>query len=740
MAAHPRLKQRGHGVDEGPGFADLFGTTRTSIAGAIPGVGAISGLSMGLEKGIRAEDVHGVPISEERALGASFFNPAGTVLEALETGDSEIIAQALLTGGPGAAIGLQRAGVETREREEEVAGFQAEQALKFSGQDIFTDPGNPTFVHGGTIHQAESIPSPIPTLTPTLTPTPIPKTPIKAVPNKFLGIKVLHKGKQIPASRFQRIKKFTDAEMIQKVRGFGEALKKSQAFVSERNFRHGGDLSQAKAREILSDGTVHGNPLTDKQKKFFGAHARHGLIQEARHGEDIYKHGTGSFIKPSRKGLFTAKANAADRTVQEHANFVMSNKDQFDSETVKQANFAKNAGRGFKKAQAGLDTELPAGLNVKPEDIERATAIASGAIEVEKNEFVLRRTSGGRYKEVADFKDAPVHADGGQTFVPQEGDIIFPSYKRRKVKEFLKNKDFQSIDAERLTLPKSGSIKARFGMINAASPFATHNFKAQAGLDDNLFEDPLPAPGAVEFDPNDPLFTTPEQNAALLAQQPPLVQTTEFAPEFITAPGEEPVAEERDPRTGKLLSTLGGVAALAPAISNIFEGLTSKAKVTDPIFNPRAEAALNVLESITFDVAPGIQDIERSEEVNFARASNLAAGNASVLLGNLGNIRSESLRAKNRLRTQKSNIENQAKTNLAKTLQQIGAREAQAILFAEESTEAAEATKRDFIRTGISQLSEGIQRQQLQKKRELSDAEKIEILKAAYPDLANVLN
>lgn len=32
-------------------------------------------------------------------------------------------------------------------------------------------------------------------------------------------------------------------------------------------------LTQKKAKEILSDGSVHGKPLTKKQKGFFGARA-----------------------------------------------------------------------------------------------------------------------------------------------------------------------------------------------------------------------------------------------------------------------------------------------------------------------------------------------------------------------------------------------------------------------------------------------------------------------------------
>ena len=51
----------------------------------------------------------------------------------------------------------------------------------------------------------------------------------------------------------------------------------------------------------------------------------------------------GIHIKPSHKGLFTAKANKAGEGVQEYASHVMANKEDFSPATVKQANFARNA-------------------------------------------------------------------------------------------------------------------------------------------------------------------------------------------------------------------------------------------------------------------------------------------------------------------------------------------------------------------------------------------------------------
>ena len=51
----------------------------------------------------------------------------------------------------------------------------------------------------------------------------------------------------------------------------------------------------------------------------------------------------GIFIKPSRRGLFTRKAKAAGMGVQEYANHVLSNKEDFNKGTEKQAQFSKNA-------------------------------------------------------------------------------------------------------------------------------------------------------------------------------------------------------------------------------------------------------------------------------------------------------------------------------------------------------------------------------------------------------------
>lgn len=64
-----------------------------------------------------------------------------------------------------------------------------------------------------------------------------------------------------------------------------------------------------------------------------------------------YKKG-GIYIKPSKRGSFTAWANRHDMGVQEAARHVMANKEDYSSAIVKKANFAKNAA-GWKHAMGG---------------------------------------------------------------------------------------------------------------------------------------------------------------------------------------------------------------------------------------------------------------------------------------------------------------------------------------------------------------------------------------------------
>jgi hypothetical protein len=62
---------------------------------------------------------------------------------------------------------------------------------------------------------------------------------------------------------------------------------------------------------------------------------------------------SGIYIKPSKRGTFTAAAKKRGKGVQEFASQVLANKENYSPAMVKKANFARNAA-GWKKGQAGL--------------------------------------------------------------------------------------------------------------------------------------------------------------------------------------------------------------------------------------------------------------------------------------------------------------------------------------------------------------------------------------------------
>lgn len=73
-----------------------------------------------------------------------------------------------------------------------------------------------------------------------------------------------------------------------------------------------------------------------------------------------FKNG-GIYIKPQNRGKFTAWAERHDMGVQEAANHILANKDDYSSTLVKRANFVRNFG-GRKKADLGTQYPLIGGV------------------------------------------------------------------------------------------------------------------------------------------------------------------------------------------------------------------------------------------------------------------------------------------------------------------------------------------------------------------------------------------
>ena len=72
---------------------------------------------------------------------------------------------------------------------------------------------------------------------------------------------------------------------------------------------------------------------------------------------NLYQQG-GIHINPANKGKFTTQANRANMDVQEYANYVLRNKEDFSPTTVKRANFARNANKWKKQEGGEMNEEI----------------------------------------------------------------------------------------------------------------------------------------------------------------------------------------------------------------------------------------------------------------------------------------------------------------------------------------------------------------------------------------------
>lgn len=66
----------------------------------------------------------------------------------------------------------------------------------------------------------------------------------------------------------------------------------------------------------------------------------------------------GIHINPANKGKFTTQANRINMGVQEYANYVLGNKEDFSPTTVKRANFARNANKWKKQEGGEMNEEI----------------------------------------------------------------------------------------------------------------------------------------------------------------------------------------------------------------------------------------------------------------------------------------------------------------------------------------------------------------------------------------------
>lgn len=136
-------------------------------------------------------------------------------------------------------------------------------------------------------------------------------------------------------------------------------------FKKEAKHEDGGYTYNAQTGKViipskLRDRYLEGDNITRKsiEAKLVNDQAKRET-QDRTARFDKYRKGGGIYIKPSKRGTFTAAASKHDMGVQEFASKVLANKGSYSSAMVKKANFARNAAKWHREGGEVSDDEKP---------------------------------------------------------------------------------------------------------------------------------------------------------------------------------------------------------------------------------------------------------------------------------------------------------------------------------------------------------------------------------------------
>lgn len=145
------------------------------------------------------------------------------------------------------------------------------------------------------------------------------------------------------------------ADYVESMYRYHQRKYKSQRDSAENNPNFIGPKTP---NNLIPESIKQGLQFSNYDSRRFGAY--NDNYPDLPEDYDKYKLG-GIYIKPENRGKFTAWAERHNMGVQEAANHILANKDNYPSTLVQRANFAKNFG-GRKKADLGTQYPLIGGV------------------------------------------------------------------------------------------------------------------------------------------------------------------------------------------------------------------------------------------------------------------------------------------------------------------------------------------------------------------------------------------
>ena len=488
----------------------------------------------------------------------------------------------------------------------------------------------------------------------------------------------------------------------------GKPVVINEGAYNNRQLINNGELSypEIMPHNVLQNYTIQYNPKT-KQMEYRDAYDFNeydwgvpGKTYEIKGSIPVKKAG-GIYIKPSKRGTFTAAAKKRGMGVQKFASKVLANKEDYSLSMVKKANFARNASR-WKKEYGGnmiytINGNVKNGLmsarpkaelgiekNIKyPYRDNNGQYYINNGYKIYSNGQILNEKGYSKYyvnvdknKNVVGFS---LDENGNREIAP-----LFNESTARKAYNYSKNKRPQYYAEKRLPIAGSQSIAEKAGLARSGWSYADNetislNYIPNINLSipDNYGKSSTPRKGETKSTSSKASAkSTPTlqdnvnqitRDAIYRSNTPKIDLSKVKMPTFdVSQLGnkESKTYKANTPKSGRWIGQykttnigdwIGLGSNLAGSIASYFMTKNAINKMPDPIKPIMAQAAKL---KTRYNVEPQLTNIREAEQMNRATVRrNTQSSNTS--LAREQRLMNEARGARNQLYGQKENIETQ---------------------------------------------------------------------------------
>lgn len=187
------------------------------------------------------------------------------------------------------------------------------------------------------------------------------------------------------------------------------------------------------------------------------------------------------------------------------------------------------------------------------------------------------------------------------------------------------------------------------------------------------------------------------------------------------------------PRSFNGEAVMGQIMNYAPIAYNVAQGLFGKSqnlKASD-YYNPQESQVTNLMSNRRYNVNPELE-ANRNAQINYIRALRQGAPSQAQYLGNIQNSQIARSRADAEAIARKQNMDNSYMGEEAQMRANLGQQRAQTNLNIQDMNDRNASAKKSFLSTGLSQLQQANQANQIMKGVRNRDKQLMDIYRNAY--------